>query len=83
MINPKYDYSQSNRDYNKLSSENSSERTVRNLDFCMQPPPKRVINTKEINIGTNKKRDIKDKLKEHQSIIDNFILSKTILLIDQ
>ena len=77
---PNSDYSQSNSDYSKLSSENSSERTVRNLNFCMQPPPRRVINTKEINIGTNKKRGIKDKLKEHQGIIDNFILSKTNLI---
>ena len=77
---PNSDYNQPNRDYSKLSSENSSERTVRNLNFCMQSPPRRVINTKEINIGTNKKRGIKDKLKEHQGIIDNFILSKTNLI---
>ena len=77
---PNSDYCQPNSDYSKLSSKNSSERTVRNLNFCMQPPPRRVINTKVINIGTNKKRDIKDKLKEHQSIIDNFILSKTNLI---
>ena len=77
---PNSDYSQPKSDYSKLSSENSSERTVRNLNFCMQPPPRRAINTKEINIVTNKKRDIKDKLKEHQDIIDNFILSKTNLI---
>ena len=65
---PNSDYNQPNRDYSKLSSENSSERTVRNLNFCMQSPPRRVINTKEINIGTNKKRGIKDKLKNTKAL---------------
>ena len=46
----------------------------------MQPLPRRVVNTKGINMSTNKKRDIKDKLKGYQSIIDNFILSKSSLL---
>ena len=46
----------------------------------MQPRPRRVVNTKGINMSTNKKRYIKDKLKGYQSIIDNFILSKSNLL---
>ena len=46
----------------------------------MQPPPRKVVNTKGINMSANKKRDIKDKLKGYQSIIDNFTLSKSSLL---
>ena len=46
----------------------------------MQPPPRRIVNIKGIDMSTNKKRDIKDKLKGYQSIIDNFILSKSNLL---
>ena len=68
------DCSQPNSDYSKLSSENSQECAVRNLDYCMQPPPWRVVNTKDINESANKKRDIKDKLKRCQSIIGNFFI---------
>ena len=82
-INPNGDYGQPDSDYSKFSNEYSSERTVRSLDYYMQPPPRRFVNTKCINMSTNKKRDINDKLKEYQSIIDNFILSKSNLLIDQ
>ena len=58
-------------------------KTVQNvqfLDYYLQLPPRRVFNTKGINMSTNKKRYIKDKLKEYQSIIENFILSKSNLL---
>ena len=72
-------YSLPNSDYGTFSNENSSGRTVKNLDYCIQPPPRRVVNIKGINISTNKKRNIKDKL-IYQSIINNFILSKSNLL---
>ena len=69
-----------NGDYVKFSNDNSSERSVRNFDYWMQPPLRRVVSTNGINMSTNKKRDIKDKLKKCQSIIDKFILSKSNLL---
>ena len=76
---PNGDDCHSNSDYCKFSNENSSECSVKFLDYCMQPPPWKVVNTKDINIST-KERDIKDKLKEYQSIKNNFILSKSNLL---
>ena len=45
---PNGDYDQPNCNYVKFSNENSSERTARNLDYCVQPPPRIVINTKDI-----------------------------------
>ena len=51
------DYGQPNNDYGKFSNENSSERTVRNLDHCMQQSPRRIANTKDFNMSTNKKRE--------------------------
>ena len=62
---PNGDYGQPDSDYSKFSNEYSSERTIRSLDYYMQPPPRRVVNTKCINMSTNKKRDINDKLKEY------------------
>ena len=69
-----------NSDDGKTSSQNISECAFNNLSFCMPPPPKRISNHGKINVDKNKKRDIKDKLKENQSIIDSFIQAKSNLI---
>ena len=63
----------------KTRSQNISECAFNNLSFCMPPPPKRISNNREINVDKNKQRDIKDKLKENQSIVDSFIQAKSNL----
>ena len=73
------DYGQPNSDYVKFNNENNLEFTVWNLDYCMQSSPRIVVSTKDI-IWNQTKRFIKDKLNECQSIINNFILSKTNIL---
>ena len=62
---------------NKASTKSSSASATNFSNFDMPPPPSRIIDSNEKNMSTYKKRHIKNQLKEHQDLIDNFISSKT------
>ena len=46
----------------------------------MLPPPNRKVGCEAENSESSKKRSIKSVIKEHQNIIDNFIMSKTDII---
>ena len=48
--------------------------------FSMLPPPNRKVGCEAENSELSKKRSIKIVIKEHQNIIDNFIMSKTNII---
>ena len=73
-------YERFNRHLN-IASENEigSQKATYSSTSNMQPPSNRSIWWKTDNIKSNKKRNIKNVLKEHQTILDNFIMAKTCL----
>ena len=73
-------YERFNRHLN-IASENEigSQKATYSSTSNMQPPSNRSIWWKTDNIKFNKKRNIKNVLKEHQAILDNFIMAKTCL----
>ena len=48
----------------KHSAKKESESVVNSSSFKMLPPPDWLINHKKVNMSTNKKREIKSKLKD-------------------
>ena len=61
-------------------SKTASSNTAFNLVFSMLSPPNRKVGCEAENSESSKKRSIKSVIKEHQSIIDNFIMSKTDII---
>ena len=60
----------------KTASSNTAYSSV----FSMLPPPNRKVGCEADNSESSKKRSIKSVIKEHQNIIDNFIMSKTDII---
>ena len=61
-------------------SKTASSNTAFNSVFSMLPPPNMKVGCEAENSESSKKRSIKSVIKEHQNIIDNFIMSKTDII---
>ena len=77
-------YKKVNERFNRhlnIASENeiSSQKATCSSTSNMLPPSNRSFWWKTDNIKSNKKRNIKNVLKEHQTILDSFIMAKTCL----
>ena len=61
-------------------SKTASSNTAFNSVFSMLRPRNRKVGCEAENSKSSKKRSIKSVIKEHQNIIDNFIMSKTDII---
>ena len=61
-------------------SKTASSNTAYSSVFSILPPPNRKVGCETENSESSKKRSIKSVIKEHQNIIDNFIMSKTDII---
>ena len=61
-------------------SKTASSSTAYSSVFSMRPPPNRKVGCEAENSESSKKSSIKSIIKEHQKIIDSFIMSKADII---
>ena len=73
------EHASTHKETSSVKSEDAFESRTSNLNFCMPPPSNRTVLSKEQNSDTNKKRNMKNKIKKIEDSIYAFILSKSSL----